>query len=314
MDVKYLNYILAIAGRHNMTKAAEDLFVSQSSLSQYLSRLEQELGTPLFFRSKNELSLTPAGELYVEAARKVIKIQKDLYQNIAGLDRRGHISVGVTSNFGLRMLSEIIPRFKEQYPEVSIEITETNLPGLKKMIMEEALELGIAAEINLVPFEDQTQILRQEEVFFAVPRIHPYVKEHPDHSLTAADLKKFFSKENFVLSKKGSSLRLLSDQFFDSCDFSPSAFCETNSITATRHMVAQNAGVAFIGESCSVDRDRILYYSLLPKLERLNVVIHRKGWIQNEPETIFMDYILNYFKNNTEQPYMAENYPLTALP
>ena len=45
MDVKYLNYILAIANRHNMTKAAEDLFVSQSSLSQYLSRLEQELGT-----------------------------------------------------------------------------------------------------------------------------------------------------------------------------------------------------------------------------------------------------------------------------
>ena len=54
MDVKYLNYILAIANRHNMTKAAEDLFVSQSSLSQYLSRLEQALGTPLFIRSKGE--------------------------------------------------------------------------------------------------------------------------------------------------------------------------------------------------------------------------------------------------------------------
>lgn len=49
MDVKYLNYILAIANRHNMTKAAEDLFVSQSSLSQYLSRLEQELGTSSFY-------------------------------------------------------------------------------------------------------------------------------------------------------------------------------------------------------------------------------------------------------------------------
>lgn len=48
MDVKYLNYILAIAKHKNMTIAAEELFVSQSSLSQYLSRLEQELGTPLF--------------------------------------------------------------------------------------------------------------------------------------------------------------------------------------------------------------------------------------------------------------------------
>ena len=46
--------------------------------------LEQELGTPLFIRSKGELSLTSAGVLYVEAAQKVVKIQKDLYQNIAG--------------------------------------------------------------------------------------------------------------------------------------------------------------------------------------------------------------------------------------
>ena len=114
MDVKYLNYILAIANRHNMTKAAEDLFVSQSSLSQYLSRLQQELGTPLFIRSKGELSLTSAGVLYVEAAQKVVKIQKDLYQNIAALSQKGRIRVGVTSNWGLRMLTEIIPLFREQ--------------------------------------------------------------------------------------------------------------------------------------------------------------------------------------------------------
>ena len=125
MDVKYLNYILAIANRHNMTKAAEDLFVSQSSLSQYLSRLEQELGTPLFIRSKGELSLTSAGVLYVEAAQKVVKIQKDLYQNIAALSQKGRIRVGVTSNWGLRMLTEIIPLFREQYPGITIEITET---------------------------------------------------------------------------------------------------------------------------------------------------------------------------------------------
>lgn len=311
MDVKYLTYILTIASRRNMTKAAEDLFVSQSSLSQYVARLEHELGTPLFERSKNEMSLTPAGELYVEAARKVLRIQKELYQNIAGLSRRGHITVGVTSNFGLRMLSEIIPQYKEQYPDVTIEITETNLPGMKKLLMEEALDLGIAAEVNLVPFENQARILRQEEVFFAVPRTHPFVAQHPQGPLTAAELIEGFSGDNFLLSKKGSSLRLLSDQVFDSCSFSPSAFCETNSISATRNMIAHNAGVAFIAESCSVERDRIAYYSLDPTLYRMNVVIHRKGWVQNEPEQIFMQFILDYFKGNKEQPYLAENYPVS---
>ena len=52
MDIKYLTYIIAIAEEKNMTKAAEKLFVSQSSLSYYLSKLEQDVGTPLFLRAK----------------------------------------------------------------------------------------------------------------------------------------------------------------------------------------------------------------------------------------------------------------------
>ena len=110
LDVKYLNYIIAIAKKRNMTKAAEELYVSQSSLSQYLTKLEQEVGTPLFYRAKGELTLTPAGELYVKAAEQVIHIQKDLYKEISGLDQKGHITVGVTSQFALSMLSAIIPK------------------------------------------------------------------------------------------------------------------------------------------------------------------------------------------------------------
>lgn len=315
MDIKYLNYILAIASRHNMTKAAEDLFVSQSSLSQYLSRLEQELGTPLFTRSKNELTLTPAGELYVDAAKKVVKIQKELYQNITALSKRGKICVGVTSNFGLRMLSEIIPRFKELYPGVAIEITESSLPGLKRLLADGAVHVGIAAEVSTVPFGSQAQLLRKEEVFFAVPSSHPYVSSHlPGSPITAEELFENFSQENFLLSKKGSSLRMLSDSFFESCSFSPSAFCETNSITATRRMIAQNAGVAFIAESCSVNRRQVSYYRLSPALYRLNLVICQKDWNLNEPEHLFLDYILTYFNENTENPYLAENYAVSQEP
>ena len=80
MDTRHLTYILAIAQKKNMTKAAEELFVSQSSLSQYLTKLEQEIGTPLFFRTRGELTLTPAGALYVEAAKQVIRIKKQLYK------------------------------------------------------------------------------------------------------------------------------------------------------------------------------------------------------------------------------------------
>lgn len=311
MDVKYLNYILAIANRHNMTKAAEDLFVSQSSLSQYLSRLEQELGTPLFVRSKGELSLTPAGVLYVEAAKKVVKIQKELYQNIAALNHKGRIRVGVTSNWGLRMLAEIIPLFREQYPGIIIEITETNLPSFKKFLAEGTLDVGLAADVSTVPFGSLVQILREEEVFLAVSMFHPYALAHPSGSpITAEEVKANFANDSLLLSKKGSSLRMLGEQFFESCGFEPVAVCETNNISATRSMVAQNAGIAFISESCSVNRNNIAYYPLSPAMKRLNLVVRQKDWVLNEPEQAFMDLILNYFKNNTEQPYLAEKYSI----
>lgn len=308
MDVKYLKYILTIAERKNMTKAAEELFVSQSSLSQYLSRLEQEIGAPLFYRAKGELSLTPAGELYVEAAKKVVKIQRDLYQNIASLDRRGRISVGVTSNFALRMLSEIIPQFKQIYPEVSIEISEVGLPALKKLLMEENVDLGIAAAVNTSPFEDQSHILRREEVFFAVPKDHPYVLKNPGSVITEKEFTDNFRDDNFLLSKRGSSLRGLSDQLFDSCNFTPTTFLEANNIAATRAMVANHAGVTFIAESCSVDREHIHYYSLSPSLYRLNLIYTRKNWVMHDPEALFFSYLTRYFDEHAESPYLAEHY------
>ena len=312
MDVKYLNYILAIANRHNMTKAAEDLFVSQSSLSQYLSRLEQELGTPLFIRSKGELSLTSAGVLYVEAAQKVVKLQKELYQNIAALSQKGRIRVGVTSNWGLRMLTEIIPLFREQYPGITIEITETSLPAFKKALTEGTLDVGLASDVSTVPYGSLVQVLREEEVFLAISMFHAYALTHPSGTpITAEEVKANFAGDNLLLSKKGASLRMIGDQFFDSCGFEPVAVCETNNISATRSMVAQNAGVAFISESCSVNRNHIAYYPLSPAMKRLNLVVRQKDWVLNEPEQAFMDHILNYFKQNTEHPYLAEKYSIS---
>lgn len=70
MDIKYLNYFIEIAKKKNITKAAEALYISQSSLSQYLARLEQDIGAELFVRTKGELVLTTAGKLYLDGGKR----------------------------------------------------------------------------------------------------------------------------------------------------------------------------------------------------------------------------------------------------
>lgn len=296
MDTKYLTYILAIARKKNMTKAAEELFVSQSSLSQYLSKLESELGTPLFYRSKGSLSLTPAGKLYVSAAEEVLHIKDRLYRSIQNIDNRGHITIGVTSQFGLKMLTELIPPFKRLFPDVTIEISETNVPALTKMLLEENIDCGIMAMNTIAPFNpSQVDILRKEEVFWAIPKAHPYYLKNQEWPITIQELAENFSEDNILLSKKGSTLRVLTDQIIESAHIMLSTVCETNSIIASRSMVAMGIGVALIGESCSSDRDHIAYYSMVPPLYRLNAFVRRKNWVMNNPENHLRNQILSYF-------------------
>lgn len=296
MDTKYLTYILAIAKRQNMTKAAEDLFVSQSSLSQYLSKLESELGTPLFYRTKGSLSLTPAGQLYVTAAEKVIHIKDNLYRSIQNIDNRGHITIGVTSQFGLKMLTELIPPFKASFPDVTIEISETNVPTLTKMLQEENIDCGIMALNAIEPFSpSQVDVLRQEEVYLAIPKTHPYHQKNTEKPITIQEFAENFSEDNILLSKKGSTLRVLTDQIIESAQIMLSTICETNSIIATRSMVAMGIGVTLIGESCISDQEHVAYYSMNPPLYRMNAFVRRKNWVMNRPECRLRDDILHYF-------------------
>lgn len=297
MDTRYLTYILTIARKKNMTKAAEELFVSQSSLSQYLTKLEQELGTPLFFRARGELVLTPAGQLYTEAAQRVIQIKEQLYKDIANLDNKGHITIGCTSQFALLALTEIVPKFKAFYPDWRVEITEQSLPALTKMLLEENIDLGLMAANTVKPFDKEyADVLREEEVLFALPTDHPYTRENPDGPIRQEEFVKRFRDENFLLSRKGSTLRVLADQLFEKYGFEPSAMCETNSIVATQIMVSNGSGVTFLGESCTKEGGPVACYSLEPKLYRLNLLVRRKHWILNEAEQMFCRLTREWFQ------------------
>ena len=77
MDTKILEYVIAIAEEKSLSKAAERLYLSQPALSQRLKKLEDELGTPLFLREKNGLSITDAGRIYINGAHSILQIKRE---------------------------------------------------------------------------------------------------------------------------------------------------------------------------------------------------------------------------------------------
>ena len=296
MDIKYLTYIIAIAEERNMTKAAEKLFVSQSSLSYYLSKLEQDVGTPIFLRAKNELLLTPAGQLYVEAAQNVVEIKKQLYKNISDLNHKAHIVISTTSLWGNRLFADVIPQFREAFPDVTFELSQTEIIFLEKEIADGKVDFALISVDSKDELDDTTELLREEEVLFAVPKNHPYCQSHPGTEISQKELMSSFYNDNFLLSRKGSANRHLANRLFTQYSASPpSRICEVNGLLLTCDMVAQGTGVAFIPVSGKAQENLVHYYSLSPKLYRYNILVHRKNLVLNRPEQAFFDFVKNYF-------------------
>ncbi len=302
MDTKYLKYILTIAERQNMTKAAEELYVSQSSLSQYLGKLEQEIGVPLFERTRGRLTLTPAGELYVKAAHQVMAIQKELYQNIRSMNNKSHITIGTTSQLGLRALTVVIPRLKACFPEAAIEITEANVPTLTRQLQEESLDCAVMALNSTEAFaKEQVNVLGTEEIFLAVSVGHPYCLKNPGDCISREELLREFKDEQFLLCKKGSTIREATNQIFAAANFRPSTICETNSVLTTRAMAAMGIGITFVGKSCVEDTDKLHYYHLEPRLTRQFALVHRKNWVMHAAEKALYAEIQQYFETEAAE-------------
>lgn len=175
MNLKELEYIVTIAREQKLARAAEKLFVTPSALTQQVNNLEHRLGLPLFYRSRSGWSPTEAGEVYLESARRILLIQQETGKRLQDLSdaRQGTLTVGITSEHGSSTFTHIYPAFHQQYPEVTINIYETNVRSQQQMLASGELDLGILTLSEQQQTDDIYIPLAEEELLLAVPDIHP---------------------------------------------------------------------------------------------------------------------------------------------
>ena len=295
MDTRYISYIIAIADQKNMTKAAEQLYVSQPSLSQYLAKLEQELGTSLFHRVKGEMLPTPAGELYVDCARKMLAMKEELYRAIADLSNSGHINIATTASWALTMVSELIPILKKEYPETSIELLEGNLLPVKQLLSEKKVDIAFAAIHSLKNIPGKYEILGSEEILFAVPNAHPAVKELEGVSaLTPELLSQHFKGEQFILPRKASTVNQAIQEFLSLCSIDSEIVCTVNHMATISNMIANQVAVSFVPSTCRQPDLPITYFSLEPKIYRLDAILYRDDRNLTTAETFLIKLAKDY--------------------
>lgn len=222
MDIKYLNYVLTIASEHNLHKAAEKLYISQPSLSQFLTKLEAEIGTPLFKRTSKDLVLTEAGHLYVETAQTVVDLRNKLYRDISNLIYQNHLSIATTSQWGMRLVSQVLPAFNQNHPDVMIEITESFFPSMTQRLKNREVDICLASIVHL-EIDYEVIPLGLEEIYLTVPGQHSFCQGHDPKQTCISEeiLLNSFKDSSFLLTTKGSTTQALVESRFQTLHFHP---------------------------------------------------------------------------------------------
>lgn len=239
MDFNQLEYFVAVAKLGHVTRASEELQLSQSALSRSISKLEEELGFALFNRCGKNIALNENGQIFLNHALRAlqeINIGKKIITDALSPEV-GSISLAFLRSLGVSIVPDLLSTFRRRYPKIQINLSENSSAYI--------LEQLRAGEIDLCfcpPIPNDTldwRFLFTEELFLAVPASHRLA--------TCASVQlQDIAYEPFVTLKKGYGLRILAERFFQDSGFEPLITFEGEEIMTLAGLVEAQLGVALI--------------------------------------------------------------------
>lgn len=174
MELRQLRYFVKVAETLNFSEASKALFITQSTLSQQIKQLEQELGSPLFVRDSHKVGLTEAGSELLPYARKTLLDSEECFQRMADLRSllTGTLNIGVTYSFS-PILTETILNFMKVYPGVRLNIFYKPMSELMEMLRRRDIDFLLAFKPNPCPENIESHSLFQNYLAAIVRVGHP---------------------------------------------------------------------------------------------------------------------------------------------
>lgn len=257
MDFRELRYMLLLAKTRNITKAAEILHISQPSLSQFLNKVERELGSQLFYREYRGLMPTLAGEEYIRTAKEILMQRKELQQRINDLAEMkiGKLVFGVTSQRGGLLLPDIISSFRRKYPDIELKILERlSTDDLEEMAMDGDCDVFVS-NLPLRYPEISYRILIEDCLHMVLPPSYPMPCGVDELSFEKTlELIRSLRNADFIVPPLSSmKMGRLIKSLFLLLDFEPRIILETHSVETAQYMVLGGVGVTFVHRSVFID-------------------------------------------------------------
>ena len=277
----------------SFSAAADHLYMSQPALSLAIKRVEDTIGAELFDRSHRPLTLTEAGEAYIDTLRHIRYLEEDLSRRIEDLRglQTGTLRLGGTHFLNCYLLAPILSSFARKYPGVRLELYEDSAVGLQDRLQKREMDLTFSCAPEIVErFEHKPAFY--DHVLLAVHEDIPLPQAVSDLSLSAEDILKrkyrepdcpkadlqHFRDVDFILLQKGNNLYDRSNQMFREAGFTPRIKMTVAQMVTSYRLADNGLGAVFISDRLirsrnsrlrffKINSDHVdrLFYFLLPK-------------------------------------------------
>lgn len=240
VELLQLHYFRRVAELEHMTKAANELHIAQPALSKTISRLEEDLGVPLFDRTGRQIRLNVFGKAFlkkVEAALQALEDGRKEIEDLAGLER-GRVFVATTTH---KCFSDAIGEFITRHPDARLHISQAPEPEKIEKLSKGELDLCITFPPITHPDIEGISFLT-EEILLAVPRTHPFAGR-------SSVILKEAVNEPFICLKSENPFRAMTDEFCREAGFEPNIICEVDEHSAVAHFLRTGIGIAFLPET-----------------------------------------------------------------
>jgi DNA-binding transcriptional LysR family regulator len=251
MNGKDIEYVFAIVKHRSISKAAQELYIAQPSLSRYIRTLEKRLGVDLFDRSTSPLELTAAGKRYVHYAESISSIINEMQREFLMMSKKpaGRLNLGVPLVIGDYILPRILPRFLKDNSAMEIIPSLEFTPNLIDMLISNKLDVIVCADHFTRPGFKVEQIVR-DNILLVARKDHPALASYDTESRDIyrplrLDLRSL-KDEQFILCDPKMILYQTSQEIFKKVGIKPTQTIENPTIQLTMELASQGIGFAFI--------------------------------------------------------------------
>ncbi|MEA2175148.1 MAG: hypothetical protein QOD00_2740 [Blastocatellia bacterium] len=294
MELTQLEFFISVVEEGSFSKAALRVFRTQPAVSIAIRRLEDEVGAPLFERSQKTPRLTEAGELLFDYAKRMLALRDQAQQVVAELRtfQRGRVRIGANESTSLYLLPQLILRYREQHPNVKVEIYRHVSERLPREVLDHNVDFALLA------FEPEDGDLQS----FPILRDELILIMYPEHRLAAREALtvKELGQESFLAHNVKTASRHKVIEVFAQEHTPLNITLELATVETIKRFVQQQIGLAFVPRMCvreELERGTLATVTVRGLTYRRTLwATHRRGMTFSHAAAAFLEVLRHHEK------------------